>query len=69
MCAYINLDMWCNTTQVKKSETLSFSTKWKDLEGIMLSERNYSKRQIVYNFTYMWNIENSNSQTKQKCTY
>ena len=69
MCAYISLDMQCNTTQVKKSETLAFSTKQKDLEGFMLSERNDSKRQILYNFTYMWNMKNSNSQAKQKCTY
>ena len=51
------------------SETLAFATIWKDLKGIMLSERNDSKRQILYNFTYMWNIKNINSQTKQKCTY
>ena len=33
-----------------------FATTWMDLEGIMLSETR--QRQMVYDFTYMWNLQN-----------
>ena len=33
-----------------------FAIAWMDPEGSMLSERNQS--QILYNFTYMWNLTN-----------
>ena len=39
-----------------------------DLEGIRLSEINQGKKQIPYDFTYMWNLKNKikNKQNKNK---
>ena len=43
----------------KVKEILSFATAWMDLESIMLSEISQSeKKQVPYDFTYMWNLEN-----------
>ena len=39
-----------------KNEILPFVTTWMGLEGIMLSE--IRQRQILYEITYIWNIEN-----------
>ena len=41
---------------MKKNEILPFVTTWIGLEGIMLSE--IRQRQILYEITYIWNIEN-----------
>ena len=38
-------------------------TTWVDLEGIMLSK--ISQRQLLYDYTYMWNLNKANEQTKQ----
>ena len=47
---------------IKKNEILLFAVTWMDLKGIMLSE--ISQRQILYDFTYMWNPKNkTNEQT------
>ena len=49
---------------MKKNEILPFVTTWMGLEGIMLSE--IRQRQILYEITYIWNIENRmNKQTYQ----
>ena len=41
-----------------------------DLEGIMLMNKSVRERQIPYDFTYMWNLENKiNEQTKLKETH
>ena len=54
----------------KKHEALPFVTTWMKLEGTMLSEMSYRERQILYDFTYMWNLKNkTNEQTKQKQSY
>ena len=52
---------------IKKDEILTFVTTWMNLEHIMLSEIS----QILYDFTYMWNINNkADEQTsKQKQRY
>ena len=51
---------------MKKNEI--FVTTWMDLEDIMLKKM--SGREILYDFTYMWNLENKiNEQAKQKQTY
>ena len=43
----------------KKNKILPFTTMWMDLEGIMLGEISQTeKRQILYIFTYMWNLKN-----------
>ena len=39
-----------------KNEILPFVITWMDLEDIMLSE--IRQRQILCDFTYMWNIKN-----------
>ena len=46
----------------------SYSTTGKDLKGIVLSEISQTeKRQILYDFTYMWDLKNEiNKQAKQK---
>ena len=40
-----------------QNESLSFATTWMDLEGIVFSEMSETKRQILYNITYMWNLK------------
>ena len=41
-----------------------------DLEGIMLSEISQTeKKQIPYDFTYMWNLKKQNRRTKQTHRY
>ena len=47
----------------KKNEILPFVTTWMDLEHIMLSE--IRERQILYEFTYIWNLKNKTDDTKQ----
>ena len=56
---------------IKKNEILPVVTAWIDLEGITLSKKKLVKeRQIPYNFTYMWNLNNKiNEQTKLKQTH
>ena len=47
---------------VKKKEFMPFAITRIDLEGIILVEvKSDTVRQILYNFTYMWNLK-----TKQK---
>ena len=48
----------------KKDEILPFVKTRMDLEGIMLSEISQTReRQILYTFTYMWNLNKTNEQT------
>ena len=50
-----------NITQLsKKNEILPFVAIWMDLEGITLSE--VRKRQIRYDFIYVWNLNIQNKQ-------
>ena len=39
---------------IKRNGILPFATMWMELEGIMLSE--ISQRQVLYDFTHMWNL-------------
>ena len=50
----------CNTLLLshKRSGILPFATIWMDLEGIMVAEMSDRERQILYIFTYLWNIKN-----------
>ena len=41
---------------IKKNEILPFVTVWMNLESIILSKI-VGQRQILYDFTYMWNIK------------
>ena len=43
---------------IKKNEILPFAATWMDLEGIMLCEMSDRERQILYVFTYKWNLKN-----------
>ena len=42
---------------MKKNEILPFVTTWIDVEGITLSEVSQTEKQMVYYFTYMWNVK------------
>ena len=44
---------------------MAIYNNWLDLESIMLSEMSDGKRQILYDFTLMWNIKQKKQQTKQ----
>ena len=50
---------------------MTFTTKWMDLEGIMLSEMSERERQILYDITYTWNLKYSKLMniTKKKQTH
>ena len=47
---------------LKKNEMLPLVKTWMDLEGIMLSEINQTERQLLSDFTYMWNLKKTNAQ-------
>ena len=34
------------------------ATTWMDLEGVRLNEISKTKREIAYDLSYMWNLEN-----------
>ena len=42
---------------IKKNEIFTFATTWMDLEGIMLKKKSNLERQMLYDFTYMWNLK------------
>ena len=46
---------------IKRSEILPFVTRM-NLEGIMLSEVSDNDRQMMYDFTYMWNLKKQNNE-------
>ena len=52
---------------IKKNE-MPFAATWMELEIIILSEvKSDRERQILYDFTYMWNLKNkTNEKIKQK---
>ena len=41
-------------------------TIWRDLAAIMLSEMSDRERQILYDLTYMWNLENKQTNKKKR---
>ena len=45
-----------------KNDILPFVTTWTYLEGIRLSK--LREKQILHDFTYMWNPKTQNKQTK-----
>ena len=45
---------------IKKNEVMLFKATWTDLEIITLSEA--SQKQISYNITYMWNLNNGTNE-------
>ena len=44
---------------IERNEIVKFATTWMKLECIMLSKMSQAKRQVPYDFTYMWNLKNS----------
>ncbi|KAF6120048.1 hypothetical protein HJG60_010374 [Phyllostomus discolor] len=56
--------MWLKVTH--KDMVEMFAGAWVDLEGMTLSEMLVRERQTPYDFTYMWNLQNTESgQTEQ----
>ena len=54
---------------IKKNEVLLFATTWMDLEGIMLCEISQTKkREMLYDFNYMWNLEKTEQVNKHNKT-
>ena len=39
------------------NEIIPFAATWMDLELIILSEISQRKRQLTYDFAYMWNLK------------
>ena len=42
----------------KEAWKLAFVTTWMHLEGIKLSEINWTGKDMHYDFIYMWNLKN-----------
>ena len=51
---------------IKRNEILPLATTWMVLEGIMLSKISQTdrERQILLDFTYMWDLQNKTSKTE-----
>ena len=60
MCAYMCIQ-W-NISHEKEMKSCHYMTTWMYVEGFMLSE--ISQRQILYEFTYMWNLKKWNKHNK-----
>ena len=41
---------------MRKKQSLSFGTIWVEFEGIMVTNKSYCERHIIYYFCYIWNI-------------
>lgn len=50
---------------VTKNEILPFTTTWMDPEGIILRNKSVREGQILYDFTYMCNLQNAKQKNKQ----
>ena len=46
---------------IKRNEIMPFSATWKELEIILLSVT-VRERQILYDITYMWNLESNTNE-------
>ena len=57
ICIYIYIYTYNGILAIKTNEILPFATTWMDLEGIMFSEMSDRERQILYDFTYTWNLK------------
>ena len=53
---------------LKKDEISPFVTTWIDLEGIMLSDKSVTERQIPYDLTHMWTLRNKTIKEKERET-
>ena len=49
---------------IKKNEILPISATWMDLENIMLSEINWTEKEILYDSTYTWNLNMKQKQNR-----
>ena len=63
---YVHLYLYINKMKyymaIKKNKVLPYAITWIDLECIMLSNKSFIKRQIVYDFTHMWNLRNKTNE-------
>ena len=50
---------------IKKNENLTFTATWMKLDG-MLNAISQTERQILYDITYMWNLDNKASEYNKK---
>ena len=64
MCVYMCVHTHTHThtmeyySAIKKNEILPFTTTWMNLEGTILSEISQRERQILYDITFLWNLNN-----------
>ena len=61
---------WNISQSFKKNEILPFATTWMNLGSVMLNKSDRGK-QILYDFTYVWNLKKSKqtNEAKQKQTH
>ena len=50
---------------IRKKEILPFLITWMKLEDIILWNKPLAKRQKLYDLTYVWNLENSVTETEK----
>ena len=58
ICVYIYIYTMEYYSAIKKNEILPFTTTWMNLEGTILSEISQRERQILYDITFLWNLNN-----------
>ena len=42
---------------LQRNEIVPFAEMWIDLETVIQSEVSHKEKKILYNITYMWNLE------------
>ena len=52
---YIYMHIW-NTIQPQKRRKSCHFQQWMNLEGMMLNEMSDREKQILYDFTNLWNL-------------
>ena len=58
ICTYIYIYNGVFYAVIKNNEIMLFAATWMDLEIIILNKiKSDRERQILYNITYMWNLE------------
>ena len=47
---------------IRKNEILPFAMTWMELESVMLSETSVREREMLHDFTHMWNLRNKTNE-------